>query len=202
MSRRLSLQILLPIEGYEKDKIYEREDISLRMTTSKQEPDDIYYIRLKEKSIYASLQDIAELASKKYSLGEPHNFSVHTDCSKNHIIRYEGNDYVVTETEVKRLEREHITEAVYCNEYSCCSLNWFYSNIGYELVSDDITVVDDELIKKAAALVGYESDEDFADGMADVIENNSEGENKFIASLILAKETARALNGRAVLVFD
>lgn len=29
MSRRFSLHILLPIEGYEEDKIYESEDISL-----------------------------------------------------------------------------------------------------------------------------------------------------------------------------
>lgn len=32
MSRRFTLQILLPVEGYEEDKIYEREDIALRVT--------------------------------------------------------------------------------------------------------------------------------------------------------------------------
>lgn len=36
--------------------------------------------------------------------------------------------------------------------------------------------------------------------MSDVIENNSEGEDKFIAALVLAKEIARTLNGRAVLI--
>ena len=65
---------------------------------------------------------------------------------------------------------------MYCNEYRCCSLSWFYSSIGYELVPDDIEVVDDELIKKAAALVGYECDKDFAEGMLDVIENNTEAD--------------------------
>lgn len=174
MSRRLSLHILLPIEGYEEDKIYKRQDISLRMTDLRQEPDDIYYIRLKSKSVYASLDDIVRFASKKYSLGEIHNFSMHTDYLKNSIIQYKRKDYVITATEVKQLEKEHITEAVYCNEYRCCSLSWFYSSIGYELVPDDIEIADDELIKKAAALVGYECDEDFADGMSDVIENNTE----------------------------
>lgn len=202
MSRRLSLHILLPIEGYEEDKIYKSEDISLRMADLRQEPDNIYYIRLKSKSVYASFDDIVRLASEKYSLGEIHNFSMHTDYLKNSIIQYKGNDYVVTATEVKQLEKEHITEAVYCNEYRCCSLSWFYSSIGYELVSDDIEVVDDELIKKAEALVGYECDKDFADGMSDVIENNTEGEDKFIAALVLAKEIARTLNGRAVLMCD
>ena len=202
MSRRLSLHILLPIEGYEEDKIYKCQDISLRMTDLRQEPDGIYYIRLKSKSVYASLGDIVRFASEKYSLGEIHNFSMHTDYLKNSIIQYKGNDYVVTATEVKQLEKEHITEAVYCNEYRCCSLSWFYSSIGYELVQDDIEVVDDELIKKAAVLVGYECDKDFAEGMSDVIENNIEGQDKFIASLVLAKEIARTMNGRAVLMCD
>lgn len=202
MSRRLSLHILLPIEGYEEDKIYKSEDISLRMADLRQEPDNIYYIRLKSKSVYASFDDIVRLASEKYSLGEIHNFSMHTDYLKNSIIQYKGNDYVITATEVKQLEKEHITEVVYCNEYRCCSLSWFYSSIGYELVSDDIDVVDDELIKKAEALVGYECDKDFADGMSDVIENNTEGEDKFIAALVLAKEIARTLNGRAVPMCD
>ena len=202
MSRRLSLHILLPIEGYEEDKIYKSQDISLRMTDLRQEPDGIYYIRLKSKSVYASLDDIVRFASEKYSLGEIHNFSMHTDYLKNSIIQYKGNNYVITATEVKQLEKEHITEAVYCNEYRCCSLSWFYSSIGYELVQDDIEVVDDELIKKAAVLVGYECDKDFAEGMSDVIENNTEGQDKFIASLVLAKEIARILNGRAVLMCD
>lgn len=202
MSRRLSLHILLPIEGYEEDKIYKSEDISLRMADLRQEPDNIYYIRLKSKSVYASFDDIVRFASEKYSLGEIHNFSMHTDYLKNSIIQYKGNDYVITATEVKQLEKEHITEVVYCNEYRCCSLSWFYSSIGYELVPDDIEVVDDELIKKAEALVGYECDKDFADGMSDVIENNTEGEDKFIAALVLAKEIARTLNGRAVLMCD
>ncbi len=92
---------------------------------------------------------------------------------------------------------------MYCNEYRYCSLSWFYSSIGYELVPNDIAIVDDELIKKAASLIGYESDNDFANGLADVIENSSDGEDKFIASLVLAKEIARTLGGgRAVIMFD
>lgn len=114
----------------------------------------------------------------------------------------EENKYVVKEAEIKQLEREHITESVYCNEYRYCSLSWFYSGIGYELVLNDIAIVDEELIKKAASLIGYESDNDFANGLADVIENSSGGEDKFIASLVLAKEIARTLGGRAVIIFD
>ena len=53
MGRRLSLHILLPIEGYEEDKVYDSEEISLRMAYSEQEPDNVYYRKLKEKSVYA-----------------------------------------------------------------------------------------------------------------------------------------------------
>ena len=202
MSRRFSLHILLPIEGYEEDKIYESEDISLKMMNPNTKPDDVYYRRLKEKSVYASFDDIVRFACQKYSLGEIHNFSMHTDYFGDREIEYEGNKYIVTEEEVKQLEREHITEFVYCNEFKYCSLSWFYTGIGDELVPDDFAIVDDELIQKASALVGYESEKDFANGLAAVIENSSDGEDKFIASLILAKEIASRMNGRAVLMYD
>ena len=202
MSRRFSLHILLPIEGYEEDKIYESEDISLKMMNPNKKPDDVYYRRLKEKSVYASFDDIVKFACQKYSLGEIHNFSMHTDYFGDCEIEYEGNKYIVTEEEVKQLEREHITESVYCNEFKYCSLSWFYTSIGDELVPEDMAIVDDGLIQKASALVGYESEKDFANGLATVIENSSDGEDKFIASLILAKEIARRMNGRAVLMYD
>ena len=202
MSRRFSLHILLPVEGYEADKIYESEDISLKMMNPNKKPDDVYYRRLKEKSVYASFDDIVKFACQKYSLGEIHNFSMHTDYFGDCEIEYEGNKYIVTEEEVKQLEREHITESVYCNEFKYCSLSWFYTSIGDELVPEDMAIVDDELIQKASALVGYESEKDFANGLADVIENSSDGEDKFIASLILAKEIASRMNGRAVLMYD
>lgn len=202
MSRRFSLHILLPIEGYEEDKIYESEDISLKMMNPNKKPDDVYYRRLKEKSVYASFDDIVKFACQKYSLGEIHNFSMHTDYFGDCEIEYEGNKYIVTEEEVKQLEREHITESVYCNEFKYCSLSWFYTSIGDELVPEDMAIVDDGLIQKASALVGYESEKDFANGLATVIENSSGGEDKFIASLILAKEIARRMNGRAVLMYD
>lgn len=202
MSRRFSLHILLPIEGYEEDKVYESEDISFKMMNPNKKLDDVYYRRLKEKSVYASFDDIVKFACQKYSLGEIHNFSMHTDYFGDCEIEYEGNKYIVTEEEVKQLEREHITESVYCNEFKYCSLSWFYTSIGDELVLEDMAIVDDELIQKASALVGYESEKDFANGLADVIENSSDGEDKFIASLILAKEIASRMNGRAVLMYD
>lgn len=202
MSRRFSLHILLPIEGYEEDKIYESREISLTMMNSNQKPDNVYYRRLKEKSVYASFDDIVKFACQKYSLGEIHNFSMHTDYFGACEIKYEGNNYIVTEEEVKKLEREHITEFAYCNEFKYCSLSWFYAGIGDELVPEDMAIVNDELIQKASALVGYESEKDFANGLSDVIENSSDGEDKFIASLILAKEIANRMNGRAVLMYD
>ena len=202
MSRRFSLHILLPIEGYEEDKIYESKDISLTMMNSNQKPDNVYYRQLKEKSVYASFDDIVKFACQKYSLGEIHNFSMHTDYFGDREIEYEGNKYIVTEDEVKQLEREHITEAIYCNEFKYCSLSWFYTSIGDELVPEGVSIVDDELIQNASTLVGYKSERDFANGMADVIENSSDGEDKFIASLVLAKEMANRLNGRAILMYD
>ena len=67
MGRRLSLHILLPIEGYEEDRVYDSEEIALRMAYSEQEPDNVYYRRLKEKSVYAALKDIIRFACQKYS---------------------------------------------------------------------------------------------------------------------------------------
>ena len=158
MSKRFSLHILLPIEGYEEDKIYESKDISLKRVNYDLKPDNIYYIRLKEKSVYASFDDIVDFACQKYSLGEIHNFSMHTDYLGNREIEYEGNHYTVTDAEVKQLEQEHLTEFIYCNEFKYCDLSWFCTSIGKELVPEDMAIVDDELIKKASDLVGYESE--------------------------------------------
>lgn len=83
-----------------------------------------------------------------------------------------------------------------------CRLSWFYTSIGDELLPDDMAIVDDELIQKASVLVGYESEKDFASRLADVIEEEADWDDKFIASLILAKEIAGRVNGRAVLWYD
>lgn len=202
MSRRFSIQILLPIEGYEEDKIYKSEEIALRLTNLKQKPDNIYYRCLKDKSVYASFDDVVKFVCQKYSLGEIHNFSMKTDYLGERTIEYAGNKYIVTADEVDKLEREHITESVYCNVLKECRLSWFYTSIGDELLSDNMAIVDDELIQKAAMLAGYDSDKDFASRMADVIEDEADGEDKFIASLILAKEIASRVNGRVVLWYD
>lgn len=202
MSKRFTLQILLPIEGYEEDKIYKSEEISLRVANLKQKPDNIYYRCLKDKSVYASFNDVVKFACQKYSLGEIHNFSMKTDYLGERTIEYAGNKYIVTADEVDKLAREHITESVYCNAFKECRLSWFYTSIGDELLPDDMAIVDDELIQKALALVGYDSEKDFVSGMADVIEDEADGEDKFIASLILAKEIAGRVNGRAVLWYD
>ena len=81
-------------------------------------------------------------------------------------------------------------------------MSWFYSSIGDELLPEDIAIVDDDLIQKASVLLGYESEKIFASGLADVIEGEAEGEDRFMASLILAKEIAGHVNGRAVLWYD
>ena len=125
-----------------------------------------------------------------------------TDHFGEHKIIHEGNRYIVTAEEAKQLEREHISESIYCNVFKECRLSWFYTSIGDELLPDDMAIVDDELIQKASALVGYESEKDFASRLADVIEEEADWEDKFIASLILAKEMAGRVNGRAVLWYD
>ena len=202
MSRRFSLQILLPIEGYEEDKIYESEDITLTVANLKEKPDDVYYRCLKEKSVYASFHDVVKFACEKYSLGKIDNFFMQTDHFGEHKIIHESNGYIVTAEEAKQLEREHISESIYCNVFKDCRLSWFYTSIGDELLPDDMAIVDDELIQKASVLVGYESEKDFASRLADVIEEEADWEDKFIASLILAKEMAGRVNGRAVLWYD
>ena len=202
MSRRFSLQIILPIEGYEEDKIYESEEISLTSVSLNKKPDDVYYRCLKEKSIYTSSKDIVKFVSQKYSLGEMHDYSMHTDWLGDYEIVYEGNKYTVTAQEAKLLEKENISESIYCNVFKDCRLSRFYTSIGDELLPDDMAIVDDELIQKASVLVGYKTEKDFANRLADVIEDEADWEDKFIASLILAKEIANRVNGRAVLWYD
>lgn len=125
-----------------------------------------------------------------------------TDCFGNREICVQRKKYIIEADEIKKLEQEHISEQVYCNEFKYCSLDWFYSSVGRELVPNDIVIVDDELIQKAAELLGYESDKDLVDGLADVIEDGMDGDNKFMASLILAKEMANRMNGKAVLRYE
>lgn len=202
MSRRFSLQILLPIEGYEEDKVYKNEEIALTSVNLNKKPDDVYYRCLKEKSIYASSKDIVKFARQKYSLGEMHDYSMHTDWQGDYEIVYDGNKYIVTAPEAKKLEKEHISESIYCNVFKDCRLSRFYTSIGDELLPDDMAIVDDELIQKASVLVGYKTEKDFANRLAEVIEDEADWEDKFIASLILAKEIASHVNGRAVLWYD
>jgi hypothetical protein len=47
MSRRFSLQIIVPIEGYEEDRIYDEGEIELHCTYDTNIPEDAYYKRLK-----------------------------------------------------------------------------------------------------------------------------------------------------------
>ena len=202
MSRRFSLQILIPIEGYEEDKVYKNEEIALTSVNLNKKPDDVYYRCLKEKSIYASSKDIVKFARQKYSLGEMHDYSMHTDWQGDYEIVYDGNKYIVTAPEAKKLEKEHISESIYCNVFKDCRLSRFYTSIGDELLPDDMAIVDDELIQKASVLVGYKTEKDFANRLAEVIEDEADWEDKFIASLILAKEIASHVNGRAVLWYD
>lgn len=202
MNRRFTLQILLPIEGYEEDKLYESEDIALRTTNLKQKPDDVYYRCLKEKSVYASFDDVVKFACEKYSLGEIHNFSIQTDYFGERRLEHEGKRYIVTAEEAKQLEREHISELIYCNVFKECRLSWFYTSIGDEFLPEDMAIVDDGLIQQASVILGYESGEVFASRLADVIEGDADGEDKFIASLVLAKEIAGRVKGRAVLWYD
>lgn len=96
----------------------------------------------------------------------------------------------------------YIIELVYCNVFRDCRLSWCYTSIGHELLPEDMAIVDDELIQKAADLVGYESENDFTKALTDVIEEEADWDDKFIASLILAKETAKRVKGRAVLLYD
>lgn len=108
MSRRFSIQIILPIEGYEEDKIYKNEEISLTSVNLNKKPDDVYYRYLKEKSVYASSKDIVKFVSQKYSLGEMHDYSMHNDWLGDYEIIYEGNKYIDTAEEAKLLEKEYI----------------------------------------------------------------------------------------------
>jgi hypothetical protein len=157
---------------------------------------------LKSKSVYAATDDIIEFAKKKYQLNEMKGYSMSIDWLGNYNISFQGNRYTVEVDEAKSLEKEYISEYIYCNEFKYCSLSWFYTSIGNELVPDDFTIVDDELIRKAADLLEYKSNEELAKGLAYVVEDDAEQEDKFMASLILAKEIANMINGKAVLRYE
>ena len=98
------------IEYNEEDKIYQKEDIKLREEYFNQKPDDVYYRRLKEKSIYASMEDIIEFVRHKYSLEKIDGYSIYTNHFGEYEINFQGNKYIVEEYEVKQLEKERISE--------------------------------------------------------------------------------------------
>ena len=130
MSRRFTLQFLLPVEGFEEDKIYESEDIALTVANLKQKPDDVYYRCLKERSFYASFHDIVRFACEKYSLGEINNFSIQTDHFGEHKIIHEGNRYIVTAEEAKQVERPLVSDKfvkTFLNEDGVCDKIEFYN---------------------------------------------------------------------------
>jgi hypothetical protein len=202
MGRSFSLQIIRPIEGYDEEKIYEEDEIELKCEYHINVPEDTYYKRLKSKSVYATTDDIIEFVKKKYQLNEMKGYSMSINWLGNYNISFQGNRYIVEADEAKSLEKEYISEYIYCNEFKYCSLSWFYTSIGNELVPDDFTIVDDELIRKAADLLEYKSNEELAKGLAYVVEDDAEQEDKFMASLILAKEIANMINGKAVLIYE
>jgi hypothetical protein len=67
---------------------------------------------------------------------------------------------------------------------------------------DDTAIVDDDLIQRAADWLEYESEINLAIGLADVMEDSASQEDRFMASLVLAKEIANRLNGRAILRYE
>jgi hypothetical protein len=202
MSRRFSLQIIVPIKGYEEDRIYDEDEIELKYTYDANMPENAYYKRLKSRSVYAAHDDIVAFAKEKYQLDELRGYSMSTNWLGECKICVNDNRYIVEVDEVKQLEKEHISDYVYCNEFKHLSLSWFYTSIGDEFVLDDFAVVNDELIQKAAELLGYKSDEDLVKGLAYIFEHNADQEDKFMASLILGKEMANRMNGIAILRYE
>lgn len=75
-------------------------------------------------------------------------------------------------------------------------------SVGNELIPEDFAIVDDELIQNAMKLLEYDSEERFVDALVDVIDNNADGADKFISSLVLAKEIADCIKGRAILRYE
>lgn len=78
-------------------------------------------------------------------------------------------------------------------------MSWFYSSIGDELIPEGMAIIDDELIQKDSDIAERSSEKDFANRIADVIDKVADDEEYFIANLILAKEVASHMNGRAIL---
>lgn len=63
-------------------------------------------------------------------------------------------------------------------------------------------IIDDKLIKNAADMLGYSSKCDLANRLADLITCATDGEDRFIALLVIAKEMAKMINGQAVLRYE
>ncbi len=154
---------------------------------------------MRVKFLYATAEDIVKFACQKYSLGKIDDVTLTMDRLGRYKIIHEGKRYVITKEEEKQLAKEHIKEAIYCNEFKECCMSWFYSSIGDELLPKGMAIIDNELIQKASDMVGRSSEKDFVNRMADVIDKEADDEAYFIANLILAKEVASHMNGRAIL---
>ena len=83
-----------------------------------------------------------------------------------------------------------------------CVFAWFATNYSNEIDSNQVEVVAGNALELSLTGNDWKSNIDLAKGLADVIEYEADGEDKFIASLILSKEIASCINGRAVLSYD
>ena len=145
-----------------------------------------YYLNLLYKKVMELKKILKELENK--------------DCTVEYK-KYLISGYIITIDSILEIgisdlhspELDELTSLIYYTRQKAVHYGYFN---GLHNIEDIATSIID-LVEK-----NYKNEKDFANRLADVIEDEADWEDKFIASLILAKEIASHVNGRAVLWYD
>lgn len=115
--RYLNLQILKKVpKKYDPEKVYDENEIHLARQYNDWEPDG-YHVKLKTRSVYASLEDIRDYILSMHPDYDMSCWALGDFGRPSNVHVAEGKDWKVTlsESEMKSLERGHVAEFVYAD---------------------------------------------------------------------------------------
>ena len=115
IGERFQISILENIKDYDRELIYDAKNLLLEQVYSQCE--EVFFIKLKVKSVYASTEDIVKYICQKYSLDEEKYDSLAYSSSGGMVLRIANNSYEISDMEVDRIKMEHIDELLYCKKY-------------------------------------------------------------------------------------
>ena len=202
MSKRLYIRILQPLEGFQKNKIYEESEIDGLEAYYGDVADGTYFRTLEVRSTYASIQDIAKYASDKYRLKENKNYAFSFYYNGDVQLSVNNKQHLITWKEREALQKPHVDRRTYCKTYKGFDIDIRMSDVLSQLVPDGISFINDKLIQEALKLFAEELCEDDQESLESYFDYDPQYEGKLLASMLVAQKIAECVGGAAVLEYD